>query len=140
MIDQMERRHFRWRSNWRVIFIAYFIPAIGVAMMAMNNQFMPLKIYRSVSIVCFVLYLIDKFQAQTGGYRVSKMFLHLIELCGGWPGALLGQQILRHKFSKPSYQFMFWCIVALHEIFWIDYVLNDGRWVQKNIGSEVYIW
>jgi uncharacterized membrane protein YsdA (DUF1294 family) len=33
---------------------------------------------------------------------------------------LLAQQLLRHKTRKVSYQLVFWLIVALHQVFWID--------------------
>ncbi|HSH15989.1 MAG TPA: DUF1294 domain-containing protein [Verrucomicrobiae bacterium] len=47
--------------------------------------------------------------------RVSEANLHLLELLGGWPAALLAQRRLRHKCSKGSYQFMFWLIVLGHQ-------------------------
>ena len=37
--------------------------------------------------------------------------LHLLELCGGWPGALVARQWLRHKTQKGSYRLRFWAIV-----------------------------
>ena len=48
-------------------------------------------------------------------WRVSEANLHLLELLGGWPAALLAQRRLRHKCSKGSYQFMFWLIVLGHQ-------------------------
>jgi len=40
--------------------------------------------------------------------------LHLLSLLGGWPGALIGQGLFRHKTSKQSFQFMFWLTVAIN--------------------------
>lgn len=57
----------------------------------------------------------DKRAAQRGAARTPEASLHLLELGGGWPGALLAQRWLRHKNRKPSYQFAFWSCVALHE-------------------------
>jgi uncharacterized membrane protein YsdA (DUF1294 family) len=35
-------------------------------------------------------------------------------LLGGWPGALLAQDLFRHKTSKTVFQAMFWCTVLLN--------------------------
>jgi uncharacterized membrane protein YsdA (DUF1294 family) len=32
----------------------------------------------------------------------------------------LAQQVFRHKTRKVSYQLLFWLIVLLHQVFWID--------------------
>jgi uncharacterized membrane protein YsdA (DUF1294 family) len=56
-------------------------------------------------------YARDKQRALEGGWRVSEAQLHLLELLGGWPAALLAQRRLRHKCSKGSYQVVFWLIV-----------------------------
>ena len=41
--------------------------------------------------------------------------MHLLEILGGWPGALLAQRRLRHKCCKGSYQVMFWLIVLAYQ-------------------------
>jgi uncharacterized membrane protein YsdA (DUF1294 family) len=45
--------------------------------------------------------------------------LHLLELCGGWPGALIAQHWVRHKVGKLSFQIIFWLIVAAHLVVWV---------------------
>ncbi|MGV8663884.1 DUF1294 domain-containing protein, partial [Pseudomonas aeruginosa] len=45
---------------------------------------------------------------------------------GGWPGALVAQQVFRHKTRKLSFQLVFWGIVLLHQSFWLDSLLG-GR-------------
>ncbi len=40
--------------------------------------------------------------------------MHLIVLCGGWPGALAAQHLLRHKNRKQEFQIVFWGTVALN--------------------------
>ena len=70
-----------------------------------------LAAYGGVSLVLFVMYWIDKRAAQRGGQRTAEKTLHLFELCCGWPGALMAQQVFRHKTRKGSYQFVFWLAV-----------------------------
>jgi uncharacterized membrane protein YsdA (DUF1294 family) len=58
--------------------------------------------------------------------------LHASELLGGWPGALVAQQVFRHKTRKLSYQSAFWLIVTLHLLFWIDRVLLGGNFLSRH--------
>lgn len=69
------------------------------------------------SVTTFILYGWDKRQARLDGWRVPEKRLHLLELVGGWPGAILGQQLLRHKSSKESFLRVFMGILALHGLF-----------------------
>lgn len=85
--------------------------------------------YPLVSLFSFCQYWMDKQSAQKGRWRTPENSLHLAELVGGWPGALLAQQVFRHKTRKVSFQLVFWAIVALHQAFWIDHLLLAGRYL-----------
>ena len=67
-----------------------------------------------LSLVAFIAYGFDKRRAQANGRRVPENTLHLLALFGGWPGALLGQRIFRHKTQKFGFRFVFWLCVTLH--------------------------
>lgn len=66
------------------------------------------------SMLCFGVYAHDKAAARKGTQRVPENYLHLLALIGGWPGALLAQQLLRHKSSKPAFRAAFWGTVILN--------------------------
>lgn len=70
--------------------------------------------YTGLSLWCFVAYWYDKRQAQSGGWRTPESTLHTLALLGGWPGALLAQQWLRHKSSKPEFLRVFWATAVLN--------------------------
>ena len=80
----------------------------------------PLAAYGIVSVLAFFLYWSDKRKARTDSWRTPENVLHAVEFAGGWPGALLAQQVFRHKTRKLSFQVLFWVIVLLHQVFWID--------------------
>jgi len=71
-------------------------------------------IYLGVSCVTFMAYAFDKAAAIKGRWRTPEQTLHLLELLGGWPGALIAQSLFRHKSRKPSFQIAFWAIVLLN--------------------------
>ncbi|MHC6225490.1 DUF1294 domain-containing protein [Pseudomonas sp. X10] len=106
------------------------LPVAGSMQMALGGHaWLPLLAYPLVSLLSFLLYRQDKRQARAQARRTPEKILHASELCGGWPGALLAQQLFRHKTRKASYQLTFWGIVAVHQLFWTDYLLFDGHWL-----------
>lgn len=75
-------------------------------------------VYACMSLVAVTLYAADKRRAARRGWRISEATLHLVELLGGWPGALVAQSVLRHKRQKRRYLVTFWLIVAAHAAMW----------------------
>lgn len=67
--------------------------------------------YMAMSLATFIVYFGDKRAARLGRDRVSEATLHGLALACGWPGALLAQQLLRHKSSKPRFRRLFWLTV-----------------------------
>lgn len=67
-----------------------------------------------MSTVTFLHYAWDKRRAGRGGWRVPEHRLHLLALFGGWPGALIGRRLLRHKSRKTRFRVVFWLTVVLH--------------------------
>lgn len=70
--------------------------------------------YAGISLLTFATYAWDKAAAQAQRWRTAESTLHLLALAGGWPGALLAQQWLRHKSSKLEFLAVFWATVLLN--------------------------
>lgn len=73
-----------------------------------------LGLYIIASIITASVYASDKSAAVEGRWRVSESTLLLLGLIGGWPGAIIAQQLLRHKSSKASFRSAFWGTVILN--------------------------
>jgi uncharacterized membrane protein YsdA (DUF1294 family) len=73
-----------------------------------------LATYFVMSCICFLLYAKDKRAAANQQRRISEQTLWIIGLLCGWPGALIGQKLLRHKTAKPSFLIVFWLTVLLN--------------------------
>jgi uncharacterized membrane protein YsdA (DUF1294 family) len=71
-------------------------------------------VYGAASVTAFVFYRLDKSAAITGRRRTPEDTLLALGLLGGWPGALVAQQLFRHKCQKTSFQIMFRASVALN--------------------------
>ena len=70
--------------------------------------------YLGFSVLSYLMYWSDKSAAQSGNRRTPENNLHLMDLLGGWPGALIAQQQFHHKTAKASFQAAFWVAVFLN--------------------------
>jgi uncharacterized membrane protein YsdA (DUF1294 family) len=121
----MNIQHPRLKALVLVLFCA--APLLGSALLGYRGgSLIPLVAYGVVSVVAFLLYWSDKRKARENSWRTPENVLHAVELAGGWPGALIAQQVFRHKTRKVSYQVVFWLIVLLHQVFWIDQLFLGG--------------
>jgi uncharacterized membrane protein YsdA (DUF1294 family)/cold shock CspA family protein len=73
-----------------------------------------ISVYLISSFITCWAYAVDKSRATHGAQRIPENTLHFLELVGGWPGALLAQELFRHKTVKQSYQIAFWIIVVMN--------------------------
>lgn len=71
-------------------------------------------VYLCLSVVTFLAYAFDKSKAQSGAWRTQESTLHLFALAGGWPGAAIAQQLLRHKSKKADFRAGFWFTVIIN--------------------------
>lgn len=108
-----DRRHAR-RSVFRIVIaictLALFAAAVGIGLL----PFPLAAVYGAASGLAFLAYALDKSAARADRWRISENTLHLFGLAGGWPGALVAQQALRHKSSKASFQLVFWTTVVIN--------------------------
>lgn len=65
-------------------------------------------LYFGASVITFIFYAADKWYAISGRWRISEGTLILLGLAGGWPGAIVAQELLRHKSIKAEFRAAFW--------------------------------
>lgn len=73
-------------------------------------------LYFLLSTATFIAYAVDKSAAAQGSWRTPESTLHTLALAGGWPGALLAQQLLRHKSTKREFRRVFWVTALLNVV------------------------
>ena len=60
-----------------------------------------------INVLTMAMYGADKMAARKGMWRVPEATLLIFGLSGGWPGAILGQQLFRHKTQKQPFKTYF---------------------------------
>ncbi|GLI27177.1 hypothetical protein ARHIZOSPH14_14190 [Agromyces rhizosphaerae] len=83
-------------------------------------------VYAVASVVAFVLYAVDKSAARADRRRIPESTLLTAGLVGGWPGAIVAQQVLRHKTVKREFRVPFWITVVLNVLAFVAVCLLLG--------------
>ena len=101
-------------ANKALTIASLFLLAIAVICLLGILPLALLWLYLGASLLSFAVYALDKAAAQRGGRRTPENTLHMLALVGGWPGAMVAQQRLRHKTKKESFRLVFWITVVLN--------------------------
>lgn len=112
--DRLPERVEHSNGSLSFIVAAFFLVIVGVSVLAAKIPPLVLGLYMVASLLTFIMYAVDKSAAQKGAWRTQESTLHLLSLAGGWPGALIAQQKLRHKSKKQSFRLVFWLTVLLN--------------------------
>jgi len=91
-----------------------FLTLITVAFMLAYLPRNLVLLYFGASLVAFISYAYDKSKAKRGAWRTPESTLHLLALAGGWPGAAIAQQTLRHKTKKRAFRLVYWLTVMIN--------------------------
>lgn len=107
-----ERVARRDAYGWLALLLFIFLYAALAVSGRVSDIFA--AIYVITSVVTIAVYALDKYSSIRGGWRVSEAMLLFLGLIGGWPGAIVAQQAIRHKSKKPSFRRAFWATVVLN--------------------------
>jgi len=127
--DRVREPKKKRKGATSIVIAAVFIGMVGVSALVGELPLIIFTLYLVLSVLTYGAYALDKSAAKKGAWRTQESTLHLFALAGGWPGALIAQQRLRHKSKKESFIF----------VFWVTVVLNFGGflWLFSSNGSEV---
>ena len=92
-----------------------------------------------IGVMTFFVYAKDKRAAINGNWRVPEKTLHIFSVAGGWLGALIAQDKLRHKTQKQPFRSIYWVTVAVNVATFVWTLTPSGqatfgRWLSEVIG------
>jgi uncharacterized membrane protein YsdA (DUF1294 family)/cold shock CspA family protein len=104
-----------------VIFLGSIVAALIMGYIPKNLALL----YLGASIVTFITYASDKSKAQRNSWRTPENTLHFLALIGGWAGAAIAQQTLRHKSQKRDFRILFWFTVIVNCVA-LTWIMSPG--------------
>ncbi len=127
--EKLKKKEAKQTSKFSIYLSVFFLALITTAYFI--GQF-PQKLlfgYFCISVLTFLTYAFDKSKARRNVWRTQESTLHVFALMGGWPGAALAQQLLRHKSQKREFR----------NVFWFTVVVNSSAllWLLSPKGSNV---
>jgi len=120
------------RAQWgtaTLFTIPAFLVLFGIVGVLWRPPIVFAGVYLAMSVVTFIAYARDKSSAASGARRTSERTLHGLSLAGGWPGALLAQQFLRHKSAKAEFRNAFWVTAGVNVVALVALCSPWGRWL-----------
>ena len=112
--DRLPEKTKRSNGLLSIVVAVCFLIIVGISVLSARIPLHILALYVAASLLTFIMYAWDKSAARSGEWRTQESTLHLMSLAGGWPGALIAQQKLRHKTKKQSFRLVFWVTVLLN--------------------------
>lgn len=105
--ERHPHRARRYRISAAVTGAAVFMLVVGIAALSAKIPPLIFGLYVIASGLAYIMYAADKSAAVNGTARIPESTLHLLSLAGGWPGALIARQKLRHKTKKQPFRSVF---------------------------------
>lgn len=120
------------------IVITYLV-LVAVSVLFAESSKVLLAWYLVIGVVTFFVYAKDKRAAINGNWRVPEKTLHILSVAGGWLGALIAQDKLRHKTQKQPFRAIYWVTVAMNVAAFVWTLTPSGqaifgRWLSEIIG------
>ena len=112
--DKLKEKSAQRASSTNIVFAAAFLAGVGAAVVLGGLPAIVLAAYGAASLVTFVAYALDKSAAQRRAWRTPESTLLALGLAGGWPGALIAREVLRHKSKKSSFRIQLWVTVMMN--------------------------
>ncbi|GHF98095.1 cold shock and DUF1294 domain-containing protein [Thalassotalea marina] len=112
--EKLKKKQTKHASKFSIYLSIMFLIAIFILFIL---GYVPIKLclaYLGLSLITFIIYAFDKSKAQSGAWRTPESTLHLFSIAGGWPGAAIAQQTLRHKSKKKEFRFVYWMTVIIN--------------------------
>ncbi len=100
--------------NFSVALAVWFTTVLCSSVYLFDYSVIACVFYFLVSSITYAVYAFDKSAEQAGSWRVPTFTLYLLALIGGWPGALLAQSFLYHRYHDDTFKLIFWLMTIIN--------------------------
>lgn len=121
----------KWGTAAAVIIAGVFLTLAALSVLTGEISPLILWSYLLINLITFFVYAVDKTAAKDGARRTQRVRCIL----GGWPGALIAQQTMRHKSKKQRFRIVFWMTVTVTVIVIVNVNVVMFAWLFTPIGA-----
>jgi uncharacterized membrane protein YsdA (DUF1294 family)/cold shock CspA family protein len=129
-------RRLLWRSFFQLQAQAAalaFMALLGLGFWASVVPAFLVLSYLVFSHLTYGVYLWDKAGAIRGAWRADPRLLYALAFLGGWPGALIAQDRLRHLTKNDRFRRFFWLATTFNVLTACWFLTPDGRFWSEAI-------
>lgn len=130
----------RFIFNFPLAVALWFVSTMVASVFLLNFPPIALVIVITVSTLTYLVHAVDKQAQYTGGVQFPNVAFYLLNLCGGWPGALFAQSVMHHKYTDFSFRFMFWACTILNVAFYCWTLTYEGSLALTHMISQLQIF
>jgi uncharacterized membrane protein YsdA (DUF1294 family)/cold shock CspA family protein len=129
--ESLRRRAWRLYGQLQIQGAALaFMALVGLGYLAGVVPAFLVLAYLVTSHITYGVYLWDKAGAVRGAWRADPRVLYGLAFLGGWPGALIAQDRLRHLTKNDRFRRFFWLATLFNVLTACWFLTPDGRfWV-----------
>lgn len=112
--------------NFPLAVAIWFVSTMVASVFLLNFPPIALVSFIAISTITYLVYAVDRQWYHNSGHQIPNTVFYLLNMCGGWPGALFAQSILHHKYTGFDFKVMFWLSMAFNVGFYCWTLTYEG--------------
>tara|TARA_Y100001956_G_C4119404_1_gene186588 strand:+ start:565 stop:1170 length:606 start_codon:yes stop_codon:yes gene_type:complete len=118
----------------------WFVSTMVASVFLLN--FPPIALVTAItfSTITYLVYAVDKQAQHTGGVQIPNIAFYVLNLCGGWPGALFAQSIMHHKYTNLDFRLLFWLSTLINVGFYCWTLTYEGSLALASVISQFQVF
>ncbi|USD35231.1 MULTISPECIES: DUF1294 domain-containing protein [Vibrio] len=125
--------------NFTLSIAIWFFSTLVASVFLLDYPPLSFVLYITLSTIAYMVYALDKHALHTGGWRVPSVTFHIINVFGGWPGALLAQSVLHHKYSDIGFKSLFWVTLLANFTLFCWTLTEEGMMTTLEFLSQLQV-
>ncbi|WP_070966064.1 DUF1294 domain-containing protein [Vibrio sonorensis] len=126
--------------NFSLAMVIWFSTVMGASIALLDYPPVVGMFYLLLSSISYMCYLFDRSAVRLGKNRVPDFLFHLLSLLGGWPGSLLAQSFMHHKYDSLVFKSVFWLTAVINFCFFAWTITEPGeQMLNYLVGSLNYV-
>lgn len=112
--------------NFSLAIVVWFVSALIGSVVILDFPVIVCAFYLSVSTISYIVYAFDKQAMLHGGWRIPEITFHLLNIAGGWIGALIAQSVMQHKYHDIGFKLLFWLSFMMNILLFAWLLTSEG--------------